>query len=317
VLSPAEEEDMLVVVSLGGNAIARPDEPFDLEEQRANVHAAARSLADLARRHDLVVTYGNGPQVGLLVGQAGEAGDAMTPLDVLGAESEGMIGYWLDQELSSLLPDRDVAALVTQVEVSADDPAFKEPSQPIGPLWSRADASRLAAERGWSFAPEHGAHRRLVPSLEPRALHGLRTVQLLVRFGGLVISGGGIPVVRSPEGVLRGVEAVVDKDLSAAMLATRIGASYLLMLTDVPAVYADWPDPAVEEIRAISPRMLRNFDFDPGTMAPKIEAAHRFATQPGRTAAIGALEDASRILRGQVGTTITAHAEKLEIVRVD
>jgi carbamate kinase len=308
---------MLVVASLGDNAIATVDDPLDLDEQRARVRSAAESLAGIARRHDLVVTYGNGPQVGLLAAQAEEAGDPAAPLDVLGAESEGMIGYWLDQELSALLPDRDVAALVTQVEVSGDDPGFKEPAQPIGPLWSDADAARLTAERGWRFAPDHGGQRRLVPCLEPRAIHGLRTIQLLVRFGGIVICGGGIPVVQTPEGRLRGAEAVVDKDLAAAMLASRIGADTLLMLTDVPAVYADWPEPAVEEIREIPPRLLRDFEFDPGTMAPKLEAAHRFATQPGRTAAIGSLDDASRILRGQVGTTVTARAEKLRIVRVE
>ncbi len=308
---------MFVVVSLGDGAIARRGDPVDLEQRRSNVGVAADALAKIARRHDLVVTYGNGPQVGLLARQADAAGAVEAPLDVLGAESEGMIGYWLEQELSNRLPDRDVAALVTQVEVSSDDPAFKEPSHPVGPALDTAEVRELAAGRGWRIGSAEQGHRRLVPSLEPRSIHERRTIGLLVKVGGIVICGGGIPVVQSGEGGLRGVEAVVDKDLSAALLATHLGADFLLMLTDVPAVYADWPEPAVEEIRAIPPRELVDFHFAAGSMAPKIEAAHRFATQPNRAAAIGAVADAVRILRGEAGTTVTADAEKTRIVRSD
>jgi carbamate kinase len=306
---------VLVVVALGRNALARRGESLDVERQRANVRVAATALAELAGRHDLVITHGSGTQVGLLALQAEAVGNA-APLDVLGAGSEGMIGYWIEQELSNQLPDRDVATLLTQVEVAADDPAFESPSEPIGPVYPEAEARRIAEARGWRIAPDHGGYRRVVPSPAPRGIHELRTIQLLVKLGVIVVcgGGGGIPVVKTADGGFHGVEAVIDKDLSAALLATHLGADFLLMLSDVPAVYADWPEPGREQIRAIPPRKLREFSFEPETMAPKIEAARRFATQPGRVAAIGALEEAARILRGKAGTTISASAQKVQIV---
>jgi carbamate kinase len=229
-----------------------------------------------------------------------------------------MIGYWIDQELSNALPDRDVATLLTQVEVASDDPAFREPAKPIGAAYPEAEARRIAAERGWQIAPSEGGFRRVVPSPEPREIHELRTIQLLVKLGVIVVcgGGGGIPVVRSESGGLRGVEAVVDKDLSAALLASRIGADFLLMLTDVPAVYADWPEPRRQEIRAVPPRSVHELHCEPGTMGSKLEAAHRFAVQPGRVAAIGALDDALRVLHGEAGTTVAASVERPRIVRV-
>jgi len=276
---------VLVVAALGGNALVRRGEPLSAEGQRAHVAEAARALAELAREHDLVVTHGNGPQVGLLALGA-EAAGVPAPLDVLGAESEGMIGYWIDQELGNLLPGREVATLLTQVEVAAGDPAFANPTKPIGPP----------------------GRRRLVPSPEPRAIVELRTIEILVRLGVVVVcaGGGGIPVVRDPRGGHRGVEAVIDKDLAAALLATRLGAHALLLLTDVPAVFADWPEPAREPIRAIRPGELARMHFEPGSMGPKAEAARRFAARAGRAAGIGALEDAARILRGEAGTTVRA-----------
>ena len=274
-----------MVAALGGNALVRPGEPISAEGQRAHVAGAARALAEVAREHDLVVTHGNGPQVGLLALGA-EAVGVPAPLDVLGAESEGMIGYWIDQELGNLLPGREVATLLTQVEVDADDPAFRSPTKPIGP-------------------PER---RRLVPSPEPRAIVELRTIEILVRLGVVVVcaGGGGIPVVRDPRGGHRGVEAVIDKDLAAALLATRLGADALLLLTDVPAIFADWPEPARQPIRTIRPGELARLRFEPGSMGPKAEAARRFATGAGRTAGIGALDDAARILRGAAGTVVRA-----------
>jgi carbamate kinase len=309
---------VLVVVSLGQNALVRPGESPDVEHQRANVRVAASALAELAGRHDLVITHGSGTPVGPLALQAQDVGGA-APLDVLGAGSEGVIGYWIEQELSNRLPDRDIATLLTQVEVSPGDPAFENPSQPVGPVYPEAEARRLAEARGWRIAPDRGGFRRVVPSPAPRAIHELRTIQLLVKLGVIVVcgGGGGIPVVKTPAGGFHGVEAVVDKDLSASLLATHLGADFLLMLTDVPAVYADWPQPAREPIRAIPPRELRELHFEAGTMAPKIEAARRFATQPGRVAAIGALEEAARILRGKAGTTISASAQTIQIARAD
>jgi carbamate kinase len=308
---------VLVVVSLGRNALARRGDPLDVEHRRANVRVAATALAELAARHDLVITHGSGTQVGLLALQAEALGNG-APLDVLGAGSEGMIGYWIEQELSNRLPDRDVATLLTQVEVAPDDPAFDNPSKPIGPVYPEDEAHRLAEARGWRIAPDRGGYRRVVPSPAPRAIHELRTIQLLVKLGVIVVcgGGGGIPIVKTETG-FHGVEAVIDKDLSAALLATHLGADFLLMLSDVPAVYADWPEPGRQQIRAIPPRKLRELRFESGTMAPKVEAARRFATQPGRVAAIGALEEAARILRGKAGTTISASVQKLEIVTGD
>jgi carbamate kinase len=299
---------VLVVAALGGNALARRGEPLDAGRQRARVRVAAGALAELAREHDLVVTHGNGPQVGWLALQVEASGAGRVPLDVLGAESEGMIGYWIDQELGNLLPGREIATLLTQVEVAADDPAFARPTKPIGPAYDPDTGRRLAAERGWQLAPEaDGRLRRVVPSPEPRAIVELPTIQILVRLGVIVVcaGGGGIPVVRDASG-RRGVEAVVDKDLAAALLATRLGAGALLSLTDVPAVYRDWPEPARDPIRELRPGDVRGLRLDPGSMGPKLEAARRFATGPGRVAGIGALEDAARILRGEAGTRVRA-----------
>jgi carbamate kinase len=276
---------MRIVVALGGNAIARRGDPLDSEHQVARVRVAAQMLADLAGEHSIVVTHGNGPQVGMLAA----AGEGL-PLDVAGAESEGMIGYWIDQELVNLLPDRDVAALLTQVEVKPDDPAFARPTKPIGRVYDEVAARRMIEER---------------------------TIALLVRLGVIVVcsGGGGIPVARGDHGLLHGVEAVIDKDLSAARLAADLDADLLLLLTDVPGVYAEWPE-RKRLIRCIPPRKLREFTFEEGTMAPKIEAAHRFARRPGAVAAIGELESASEIVRGKAGTRIGAQWGSLEIEEV-
>jgi carbamate kinase len=302
---------MRVVAALGGNALLRAGEPLDAEHQRAAVARAARALAGIARKHDLVVTHGNGPQVGWLALQSGGG----LPLDVLGAESEGMIGYWIEQELGNLLPGRDVATLLTQVEVAADDRAFARPTKPIGPVYPEAEARRLAAERGWRVAPDRGGFRRVVPSPEPRAIRELHTIEILVKLGVLVVcsGGGGIPVVADARGVLRGVEAVIDKDLSAELLAARLGADALLLLTDVPGIYLDWPEPARRRIRALPPRFLDGLHLDPGTMGPKARAAHRFAVTRGRFAAIGALEDAERLLRREAGTVVCSDVPRLEV----
>jgi carbamate kinase len=225
-----------------------------------------------------------------------------------------MIGYWIEQELANLLPQRDVATLLTRVEVAADDPAFARPAKPIGPLYPEAEARRLAAARGWSIAADAGAGgwRRVVASPEPRRILELRTIQILVKLGVVVVcaGGGGIPVVATPAGH-RGVEAVIDKDLSAQLLAARLGADVLLLLTDVPCIFADWPEPARRAVRALPPREAESLELDPGSMGPKLEAARRFA-QAGGTAAIGALEDAARILRGQAGTRVSADVARAE-----
>jgi carbamate kinase len=300
---------MRIVIALGGNALLRRGEPAEAAVQRQNVATAVAAIADLAAEHEVIVTHGNGPQVGLLALQ-GDAYDAVAPypLDVLGAESEGQIGYLLDQELVNALGGRPVATLLTQVIVDRGDPGFAHPTKPIGPVYDRETAERLAAERGWTIAPDGPHHRRVVPSPEPRSIVELQTLRLLVEAGVLVVcvGGGGIPVVIDLDGRLRGVEAVIDKDLAAALLARGLDADALLLLTDVPVVEADWGTPQARPIEMASPSELRRMSFADGSMAPKIEAACRFAEATHRLAGIGALADAREILRGNRGTTISA-----------
>jgi carbamate kinase len=296
-----------VVVALGGNALLRRSEHADAGTQRRNAAVAVRAIAELAGEHDIVVTHGNGPQIGLLALQ-GEAysGERPYPLDVLGAESEGMVGYLLDQELTNELSGRPVATLLTQVLVDRDDPAFESPTKPIGPVYDERAARELAAERKWAVAPDGDGYRRVVASPEPRAIVELPTIRLLAGSGVLVVcvGGGGIPVVEA-EGRLHGVEAVIDKDLAAALLATGLDADALLLLTDVPAVEADWGTPRARPLREASVAELGAMSFAAGSMGPKVEAACRFAERTGGLAAIGALGDAAAILRGERGTRVS------------
>jgi carbamate kinase len=298
---------MRVVVALGGNALLRRGERPDVDVQRANVRRAAAAVAALAREHMVVVTHGNGPQVGLLALQSeAQRGVAPYPLDVLGAESEGLIGYLIEQELARLLPAREIATLLTQVEVDARDPAFAAPSKPIGPVYDQAAARRLARERGFAIAPDGTGFRRVVPSPEPLRIRELRAIEILLDAGVIVVcaGGGGIPVVTAADGGVRGIEAVIDKDLASALLARTLAADALLLLTDVPAVLDGWPDGA--PIRRATPGELRARRFAPGSMAPKVEAACRFVEQGGALAAIGALEDAAELLHGNAGTAVRA-----------
>jgi carbamate kinase len=297
-----------VVVALGGNALLRRGQPADAANQRANVATAVAAIAELARDHQVVVTHGNGPQVGLLALQSEALGDvAPYPIDVLGAESEGMIGYLLEQQLINALDGRPVATLLTQVTVNANDPAFANPTKPIGPIYDQPTAEHLAAERGWSIAPDGEHYRRVVPSPEPRSIIELAALELLVSSGVLVVcvGGGGIPVVLDQHHRLHGIEAVIDKDLSAALLATQLDADALLMLTDVPNVEAGWRTPQARPLTDVTTDELRTLKFAPGSMAPKIEAACRFIDATGGIAAIGALADAPALLRGDRGTRIT------------
>jgi carbamate kinase len=301
---------MLVVMALGGNALLRRGEPLDVEVQRRNLaNAVTRAIAPVARRHAAVITHGNGPQVGLLALQAAAYKDVKSyPLDVLGAESEGMIGYLIEQALANELPEREIATLLTQVEVDPSDPAFGKPTKPIGPVYDEAEAQVLAARTGWTLVRDGRGFRRAVPSPDPRRIREINTIRLLVRAGTLVIcaGGGGIPVVTGADGAIRGVEAVIDKDLSAALLAEEIGADALLLLTDVKAVWSRWPQSTGEPIRRSRPAALRALSLDPGSMGPKVEAACRFVERTGRTAAIGAMEQADAVLAGTAGTTVVA-----------
>jgi carbamate kinase len=303
---------MLVVMALGGNALLRRNEPLEMEVQRRNVvTAVAHAVAPIARRHRVVVTHGNGPQIGLLALQAAAfKGVQPYPLDILGAESEGMIGYLIEQALAEQLPERDVATLLTQVEVDPMDPAFAKPSKPIGPIYSASEAVKLTALSSLTFVRDGVGYRRAVPSPAPRRIRELNTVRLLIQAGVLVVcaGGGGIPVAVTAGGGLRGVEAVIDKDLSAALLADEIGADALLLLTDVSAVWTKWPPPDGRPIGRIEPAELRALNFEPGSMGPKVEAACRFVERTGRMAGIGAMEEAEAILAGEAGTIVAANA---------
>ena len=294
-----------IVAALGGNALLRRGEPLDATVQRANIKRAAAALAAVAKDHELVVTHGNGPQIGLLALQAAAlSGIEPYPLDVLGAESEGMIGYLLEQELRNALPGRDVATLLTEVVVDLSDPAFGHPTKPIGPVYSEEEARRLASAHGWAIAPDGSGYRRVVASPEPLKVLELPTIQLLIDAGVLVIcaGGGGIPVTIT-NGVLRGAEAVIDKDLAAARLAEDINADMLVLLTDVPGVFRDLRQPG-SMIGEAQPSDLESIRLPAGSMGPKAEAAIRFVERTHRRAAIGALEDAAAIVAGSAGTQV-------------
>lgn len=298
---------MRIVVALGGNALLRRGQPMTSQNQQKNIQTAAQAIATLAQAHDLIIVHGNGPQIGLLSLQAEAYKDVQPyPLDVLTAETGGMIGYLIEQELRNQLPNRQVVTLLTQIEVDENDPAFGHPTKPIGAMYTQAEAEQLAADHGWAIAPDGDAYRRVVPSPEPRRIIELAAIQLLVQSGALVIcvGGGGIPVVRASTGTTHGVAAVIDKDLAAALLAKSLGADALLLLTDVDAVYTNWGTPAAQPLRCVSPAQLRGYSFAAGSMAPKVEALCRFVEQTGGIAGTGRLEDAAVILSGQAGTLV-------------
>ena len=301
---------MRIVVALGGNALLRNDETLTAENQRHNVNIAAKALAPIAREHELIITHGNGPQVGLLAlqGAAYKANEAY-PLDILDAETEGMIGYLIEQELINVLPaDWPCATLLTQIEVDPKDPAFFQPTKPIGPVYDETEANELTRERGWSMAQDGKHFRRVVASPRPQCIFELGVIELLVNQGVVVIcaGGGGIPIVKRDDGSLVGVEAVIDKDLASSLLARELKADVLIMLTGVDAVYKAWSEPEARAIHRISPRAIRQFTFAPGSMAPKVEAACEFVEQTGGIAGIGQLKDATRILTGKAGTVIAS-----------
>ena len=308
---------MRIVAALGGNALLRRGQPLTAENQRANVAIAARALLPIALQHTLILTHGNGPQVGLLALQnAAYRPDEHYPLDILDAQTEGMIGYMLEQELGNLLPlDRALATILTQIRVDQHDPAFDHPTKPIGPVYSRAEAERLAVEKGWRIAPDGGSYRRVVASPEPLEIVELGAIDRLVRAGVLVVcaGGGGIPVAEQADGAFVGVEAVIDKDRAGALLATSLRADAFLMLTDVDAVYTDWGTPSASPIHSATPDELTGITFASGSMAPKVEAACRFVRETGGFAVIGSLAAADAMLRGEAGTRIEGAGAQLEL----
>ncbi|MCL7943440.1 carbamate kinase [Marinobacter sp. ATCH36] len=301
---------MLVVAALGGNALLRRGEPLTAQAQRANVKIAAESLAEIVRAgHQLVVTHGNGPQVGLLALQgAAYKPDEAYPLDVLGAETEGMIGYIIEQELENALDhDRPVATLLTQVLVDKDDPAFKKPTKFVGPVYDKKEAETKAEAAGWHIAQDGDKWRRVVPSPKPLEIPDMRVLKLLLEQGVVVIcaGGGGIPILRRDDGSMVGVEAVIDKDAASALLASQLGADALLLLTDVDAIYRDFGKDTAAPIHQLTLDEARKLDLPAGSMGPKMAAAGNFA-ESGGISGIGKLEDALAILERRAGTSVVS-----------
>jgi carbamate kinase len=312
---------MRVVCALGGNALLRRGEALSAENQRANARAACEALAPVALEHQLVISHGNGPQVGLLAlqGSAYTAVDTY-PLDILGAQTEGMIGYMLEQELGNALPfERHIATLLTMIEVGRDDPAFGDPTKPIGPIYTKEESDRLAAEKGWAMKPDGSSFRRVVPSPLPRRIFGIPAIQALLEGGWIVIcaGGGGIPTRYTDEPAvpgrrLEGVEAVIDKDMASALLALDVGADVLAIITDVDAAYLDWGTPDQRAIARASPAALEGAGFAEGSMGPKVTAACSFVEQTGKVAVIGSIADTAALVRGEAGTVVTTDADGLE-----
>jgi carbamate kinase len=298
-----------IVVALGGNALLKRGEPPDADRQEANIAVAVAALAPLAHEHELVVTHGNGPQVGILALQSASDPHLSTPypFDVLGAQTQGMIGYWLLQSMQNALPERQVAAVINQTLVAANDPAFRDPAKFVGEVYTEEQARRVAAERGWTVKPDGAYWRRVVGSPRPERVVETRLIRLLLESGAIVVcaGGGGVPVIRNEEGHLQGVEAVVDKDLTAAVLAEALDADVLLVLTDVPYVERGYGTPSAEPILRATPGALQHESFAAGSMGPKVAAVCRFVELTGGIAGIGRLEDARLILEGTAGTVVT------------
>jgi carbamate kinase len=303
---------MRVVVALGGNALLKRGEPMTADVQRGNVRAAAPALAEIAKTHQLVLSHGNGPQVGLLALQATAYEDVEAyPLDVLGAETEGMIGYVLEQELGNLLPiEVPLATLLTMIEVDPNDPAFDDPTKFVGPVYDQAEADRLASEKGWTYKQDGDRWRRVVPSPRPKRIFEIRPIQWLLDKDVVVIcaGGGGVPTMYAPdrERTLVGVEAVIDKDLASELLAREVVADVFVMVTDVDGVYIGWGTPDQRKLERTTPEELRRLDFAAGSMGPKVEAACRFVETTGGRAAIGGLADIEHIVEGTAGTQVSA-----------
>lgn len=303
-----------VLVALGGNALLKRGEDMTATNQRRNAKIAAEALAPLCEAHETVITHGNGPQVGMLALQE-IAFDAVEeyPLDVLGAETEGMIGYMIEQELGNVLPfEHHLATLLSMVEVDAADPAFKDPTKFVGPVYSKEEADREAAEKGWSVKQDGEYWRRVVPSPLPKRIFQTEPIKTLLEAGMTVIAagGGGIPTMYDPQQnrKLVGVEAVVDKDRSSCLLAKDIGADFFIIATDAPAVFLNFGTPEQRAIRSATPDALDSFDFPAGSMGPKVEAVQDFARATGGLAIICALADVPAAVRGEAGTTVSEGA---------
>jgi carbamate kinase len=301
---------MRIVVALGGNALLKRGEPMTADVQRENVRTAAKALAPVAAQHELVLAHGNGPQVGLLALQASAYKEVEAyPLDVLGAQTEGMIGYMIEQELGNLLPmEVPFATILTMVEVDPADPAFQNPTKFVGPVYEQAEADRLKAEKEWIFKQDGDKWRRVVPSPLPKRIFEIRPIRWLLEKKTVVIcaGGGGIPTMydAAKERWLTGVEAVIDKDLASELLARDLGADLLVIATDVKGVFLDWGKPEQRMIERVTPTDLDKMAFPAGSMGPKVQAARQFVERTGKRAAIGSLEDIGKIVEGSAGTNV-------------
>jgi carbamate kinase len=303
---------MRIVVALGGNALLKRGEPMTHEVQRANIRVAAQALAPVAGEHELVLAHGNGPQVGLLALQASAYKEVEAyPLDVLGAQTEGMIGYMIEQELGNLLPfETPFATILTMVEVDPNDPAFQNPTKFVGPVYDKDEADRLKAEKDWVFKQDGAKWRRVVPSPLPRRIFEIRPIRWMLEKGTVVIcaGGGGIPTMYDParHRWLTGIEAVIDKDLASELLAREVNADLFVIATDVDAVYLDWGKPEQRKLGTVTPAELRSYNFPAGSMGPKVDAAVQFVERTGKRAAIGSLAEIGEIVAGTAGTNVVA-----------
>jgi carbamate kinase len=304
---------MTIVVALGGNALLRRGQVLNAENQRENIRIAARQLATVQARHQLVIAHGNGPQVGLLaLMDAAYQAVEPYPLDVLGAETVGMIGYMIEQELGNIIPfDDHIVTVLTQVVVDPRDPAFDHPTKPVGPIYGKREALRLKKEKGWSIAPDGPHFRRVVPSPRPQRIIEIDAIRLLVNEGIVVIcaGGGGIPTAYDDQGKLYGVEAVIDKDLASELLARGLDAEMFVMLTDVSGVYLDYGTAKQRAIRAAHPDALESLKFDAGSMGPKVTGACQYARETGRRSVIGRLSQLTGIMDGKAGTLISTEVD--------
>lgn len=299
---------MKVVIALGGNALLKRGEAMTAENQRKNIVQACKTVSRVGKRHQLIIGHGNGPQVGLLALEAEAYADKVPPypFDILGAESQGMVGYMLVQELQNAMPEKKFACLLTRVEVDRDDPAIKNPTKFIGPVYAKEEAKRLAAEKGWQIKADGDYFRRVVPSPRPQSIVEIDAIRALVDQGVIVVAsgGGGIPVLIEDQ-QFKGFEAVIDKDLCSSLMARELGADCLVLATDVKSVFINFGKPDAKAIKAANPKDLLAMNFAAGSIGPKVQATCEFALKTNQCAAIGALEDIDDLVEGRAGTIIS------------
>ena len=297
---------MRIVIALGGNALLRRGEDMTAVNQRKNIQIAVSALAPIVEQNELVISHGNGPQVGLLSLQSAAYKEVEEyPLDILGAQTQGMIGYMIEQELGNILPiEVPIASILTMVEVDPDDPAFDNPTKPIGPVYSKEEAEALKNDKGWEIKKDGEYWRRVVSSPIPHRIFELRPIHWLLEKNTVVIcaGGGGIPTIYNKEGNLEGVEVVIDKDRASSLLAFELEADILIMATDTDGVYSNWGTEEEKLISKTTPEEIRKYEFDKGSMGPKVEAACSFIERSGQRAVIGSLTDIEGMVNGTAGT---------------